>query len=240
MSFFSTVLRRLEAPRTRVEIAKNEPVGSHIRKITLKVADPAAAPRYPIGSYVQPMIGGVVPRAYSVVEDTGEGCIIIVSTSGHGAGARFFETVPAGTAIDVYGPFDDFQYRYDTKRPKIFFATGTGVAPFIRMAQEAITEKTPSLLVLGVPEESDIPYYDYFKSLTANTDLFDFFPVLSKPTPEWKGGKGYVTNQFVGNEDYLRRSDIYVCGIPPMVHGVQKMLVTERVPQNQIFVQKFG
>ena len=51
-------------------------------------------------------------------------------------------------------PFDDYQYRPGTGRPKVFIAAGTGVAPFVRMVPQAVAEGVPVLLVLGVHAQS--------------------------------------------------------------------------------------
>jgi NAD(P)H-flavin reductase len=123
----------------------------------------------------------------------------------------------------------------------MFLATGTGVAPFIGMAREAMREQVPALLVLGVPKEEDIPYRKYFDQLHSEYELFTPLYVLSRPDPSWTGARGYVTDQFTGTlEEWLRVSDVYVCGVPMMVEGTIDMLRRVGVPKQQTFVQKFG
>lgn len=221
-------------------IASTERIGSHIQKVVLAFR-PSAGLHFEIGSYITPMIGGVVPRSYSIVDWTSSTCTIIVSFSGMGVGARYFATAPAGTTIPVYGPYSDYPYRYGTGHSKIFLATGTGVAPFVKMVPEAIKEGALSLLVLGVPREEDIPYRAYFEELERSSDSFHPLFTLSRPGPNWRGGKGYVTEQFTGKrEEWLRTSDVYVCGVPGMIEGSLAMLKRLRVPRSQIFVQQFG
>lgn len=242
MSFFKSIGDWLEAEHMTMRVAETERIGSHIQKVTLHSIDQSDI-NFPIGSYIQPMIGGCVPRAYSVAEELADGCVIIVSLSGGGVGARFFGSAKVDEVLKVYGPFDDFQFHPKTGLPKIFLATGTGVAPFVRMIKNAVEEAAPTSLILGVPESSDIPYYSYFKSLAQGyPNLFKFIPVLSRPDAAWAGAKGYITNQFTGHaaEEYLRSSDVYVCGHPLMVAGVQKMISGVGVPKKQIFIQKFG
>ncbi len=240
MSIFENLLARLEAVPLQMQITSSEPIGSHIQKVTLAYPR-GQAKEFPIGSYIQPMIAGCIPRAYSIVEATDRNCTIIVSTSGRGVGARFFENAPVGTPIESFGPFSDFPYRYGTGRSKIFLATGTGVAPFVRMIPEAIHENLPALLALGVPEERDIPYRAYLESLSARTPSFHCLFVLSRASKTWEGPRGYITDQFEGTrEEWLRASDVYVCGIPAMTEGTRELLRRVHVPRKQIFVQKFG
>ncbi len=240
MSIFSKLVEHLGEQSIQMKIIKSIRVGSHIQQVTLQFR-PLTSYTFEVGSYIQPMIGGCIPRAYSVAEVTENTCTIIVSFSGMGVGARFFSQVPVGTCVNVYGPYNDFPYQYGTGRSKVFLATGTGVAPFIRMSEEAVKEEVPVLLALGIPKEEDIPYRERFEALqNQNKNFFCLFS-LSLPNPEWKGAKGYITDQFDDEgKEWLMKSDVYICGVPPMVEGTLVMLKRFRVPKKQIFVQKFG
>ena len=240
MSFFSVLVKRLEEPFVTMNVVSTQRIGSHIQKVVLTYPGNAGL-RFGIGCYITPMVGGKVPRSYSIVEWTDTTCTIIVSFSGMGVGARYFATAPVGTRVMVYGPYSDFPYHPGTGRSKIFLATGTGVAPFVKMVPEAMREGMLSMLVLGVPREDDIPYRQYFEKLRQSGELFYPLFTLSRPEADWKGGRGYVTDQFTGErEEWLRTSDVYVCGVPGMIEGALAMLRRARVPKKQIFVQQFG
>lgn len=240
MSFSSTIKHWFtEAPHFEGTIIVSERIGSRIQKVTIALPSPVETP-FSIGSYVQPMTWGCVPRAYSVALADTRSFTLLVSFSGKGAGARFFRDAQVGDKVTCYGPFDDFPYRYGTGRPKVFFATSTGVAPFRRMVEEAIKEGVPSVLLLGSPKESDIALRSDFDELSRKYQSFTFVPCLSAPDTAWTGARGYVTDQASGKEDFLRKSDIYICGIPVMTLGVLEVLKSIGVPEKQIFVQKFG
>ncbi len=239
MSIFDQWQERLEAQNAEMTIVRSTRIGSHVQDVTLRL------PRgmkweFAIGSYIQPMIGGCIPRCYSVADYDATSCRLIVSFSRHGVGSRFFAEAPVGTKVRVYGPFDDFPFVYDTHRPKMFFATGTGVAPFLLMVQEAIKEHEPCMLLLGSPEEHDLCFNDEFSQLATVHEHFHYVPVLSHPDDSWKGEHGYITTVASKHPDLLRKSDIYVCGVPPMVEGVQRMIDQYAVPKDQLFIQKFG
>lgn len=222
-----------------MKIIESEKIGSHIQKITLKF-EGSDKKKFPVGSYIQPMIGGYVPRAYSVVGSTDTTCTIIVSFSGMGVGARYFAKAQVGTEIKVYGPFDDFPYRAATRRPKVFIATGTGVAPFVEMVLLAINEGVESTLLMGSSTIADIPFYNYFEELASKYKNFHFTPTLSRADSSWKGNRGYVGQILPQMRDQLLQSDIYVCGVPPMISDVNNVLSKMKIPKEQIFVQKFG
>lgn len=228
-----------EAPHFEGTIIVSERIGTRIQKVTIALPSLVATP-FPIGCYVQTMTWGYIPRAYSVATADTRSFTILVSFSGGGAGARFFRDKTVGDKITCYGPFDDFPYRYGTGRPKVFFATSTGVSPFRRMIEESIKENVVSVLLLGSPKESDVAFKSEFEALSQNHSSFTFVPCLSGADPSWAGARGYVTDQVRGKEEFLKRSDVYICGIPVMTLGVLDVLRTIGVPENQIFVQKFG
>lgn len=240
MSITSTIRHWFtEAPHFEGTIAVSERIGSRIQKVTIALPTPVATP-FPIGCYVQTVTWGCVPRAYSVATADTNSFTLLVSFSGGGAGARFFRDATVGTTVTCYGPFDDFPYRYGTGRSKVFFATSTGVAPFRRMIEEAIKEHVPSVLLLGSPKESDVAFKSELEALSRANPSFTFIPTLSMPDPSWTGAHGYVTDHIAKNAPIVRKSDIYICGIPPMTMGVLAALEKINMPAKQIFVQKFG
>ena len=240
MSIFKTIKRWFtEAPHFEVTIIATERIGSRIQKVTICLPDGTSGP-FPLGSYVVVYTWGYVPRAYSVAKTDARSFTLLVSFSGGGAGTRFFRDATIGTKVVCYGPFDDFPYSYGTGRPKVFFATSTGVAPFRMMIDEAMKEGLSATLYLGSPKENDIAFKDEFQGITRAHPSFIFSPTLSNPDPSWQGARGFITDHIAKDAEVMRKSDIYICGIPPMTMGVLAALEKTRVPKEQIFVQKFG
>lgn len=243
MSFFKQIYNTIhawfeEAPHFTGTIIATERIGSRIQKITIALPSLISKP-FPLGCYIQADTWGHIPRAYSVATADTKSFTLLVIFAGMGAGARFFKDAPVGTEVVCYGPFDDFPYRYGTSRSKVFFATSTGVAPFRRMIEEALKENVESILLLGTPKEEDIAFKKDFEFLAQNP-LFHFIPVLSVGDPSWKGARGFITDHTSDKVDFLKKSDVYICGVPIMTMGVLDLLKKIGVPEKQIFVQKFG
>lgn len=240
MSLSKHIRTWIEEPIREFQILRSERIGSHIQKVTLAFAQNDGP--FPVGSYVQFVIEGVVPRAYSVADSTVDTCTIIVSFGGMGVGSRYFAGAPTGTQIRAYGPYDDFPYHKGNERTKLFLATGTGVAPFVRMIRSAIKEGVSSALLLGSPTEGDLPYHSYFQELAdTSKNEFTYFPVLSKPHNKWQGGKGYITRYLpqLFQEYSMEHCDVYVCGVPIMVYDVKRLLKRVGFPKQQLFIQEF-
>ncbi len=229
-----------EAPHWNGTIIESERIGSRIQKVRIELPEFIIAP-FPLGSYVTAVTWDCVPRCYSTAKSDDRSFTLLVSFSGGGCGARFFRDSPVGTKVLFYGPFDDFPYRYGTSRPKVFFATSTGIAPFRMMLDEAIKEGVHSTIYIGSPKESDVALREEFETLEKqHPKLVKFQPVLSNSDESWKGARGYVTDYIPKNAETIRKSDIYICGIPPMTLGVLRALEDIDMPKEQIFVQKFG
>lgn len=239
MSFFSWVKAALEQPTFTMVVRAAERVGSHMQLVSLELAGDGRW-NVPPGSYIQVHIGGVVPRAYSVVDADEHSGSLLVSFSRHGVGARFFETVQPGTVIEVRGPFTDFAYTKGGTRPKVFVATGSGIAPFKRMVAAALQEGLRCTLVFGVPTPADLAFADYFDKLAADNLSFTFMPVISRPTPEWRRAVGHVTDVLWENPEQVAESDLYVCGIQPMVDETRRIIRRFHMPREQIFIESFG
>lgn len=242
MSFIPRTVRNLfaEAPHFTGTIIESERIGSRIQRVRIGLPEFVKAP-FPLGSYVTAVTWDCVPRCYSTAKTDDHSFTLLVSFSGGGCGARFFRDSLVGTKVLFYGPFDDFPYRHGTGRPKVFFATSTGIAPFRMMLDEAVKEGVHSTIYLGSPKESDIALRNDFEELQKqHSSLVTFHPVLSNSDETWKGARGYVTDYIPKNAESIKKSDIYICGIPPMTFGVLSALESIDMPKKQIFVQKFG
>ena len=89
------------------------------------------------------------------------------------------------------------------------------------------------------PKEEDIAFKKDFEELAKNP-LFRFIPVLSAGNPEWKGARGFLTSHIPDKVDFIKKSDVYICGVPIMTASVLDALKKISMPEEQIFVQKFG
>ena len=114
----------------------------------------------------------------------------------------------------------------------LFFATGTGVAPFRGMVRDLLASASESriTLVLGSPYASDLIYHDEFRALAASNPRFSYLPTLSRER-QADGAPGcYVHDRFTTHREQLEptlrsgRALIYVCGIAGMELGVVQQL----------------
>lgn len=117
----------------------------------------------------------------------------------------------------------------------LFFATGTGVAPFRGMVMDLMEKnsKNEITLIFGSPYRTDLLYGDYFKPLAKATENFHFLTSISRENPRADGTKHYVQYQLIDNrellEPILRKPNtlIYVCGLKGMETGIYQILAQQ-------------
>lgn len=109
----------------------------------------------------------------------------------------------------------------------VFFATGTGIAPFRGMVLDLLRSGVNSrvVLVMGSPYTTDLMYDELFRSLEASHPNFTYLTAISR---EGSGaaGRAYVQDRLVSHREFFgpllasERTLIYVCGLAGMEIGI--------------------
>lgn len=110
----------------------------------------------------------------------------------------------------------------------VFFATGTGIAPFRGMIRELLVARQPSrvVLVMGSPYASDLIYHAELQELAAANPNFTYLTAISRERQADGAPPMYAHDRLRYSADVLLpvlespRSLIYVCGIAGMELGV--------------------
>jgi len=113
----------------------------------------------------------------------------------------------------------------------IFFATGTGIAPFRGMIHDLLDSGCESkiVLVMGSPYASDLLYHDELERLAEEHPGFTYLTAISREHSA-EGGRIYVQDRIRTHADLIApileddRSLVYVCGIAGMELGIFREL----------------
>jgi ferredoxin-NADP reductase len=136
---------------------------------------------------------------------------------------------PIGTRFNFSGPQGYFTFK-PSRRPAVFVATGTGVAPFVSMARSGVTGFT---LLHGVRTAADFYYASVFKSTAKH-----YIPCLSESHASPKDVfHGRVTD-FLYKNLAPGRYDFYLCGRREMIRDVT-ICVDEKFPDSLVFTEIF-
>lgn len=187
-----------------------------------------------------PLEGGEVRRPYSISSPSSalprfDLCVSKVNPKGVSGWLYNLET---GSTLQVSRALGTFTFKSPPGREVVFLATGTGVAPFRAMLLErlAAADSRRFTLVLGSGHAVNLAYHDEFKALARSHPNFQYVPTLTRATEfEWSGARGRVQERFLESFQGRTDIDVYVCGIPVMVHAVKALLRDGGLPPKQIF-----
>lgn len=179
-----------------------------------------------------------VNRSMSIASPPSEKNSILVAhdVSPMGPYSQWTVKAKVGDTMQFVGPLGIFIPDKESKRKKIFIATGSGIAPFHGMLFDGFS--TPVALYWGLRHEEDIFWKDEFEDLEKQYPGFNFHLVLSKPHQGWQGKVGHVT-AYVFREKELTNSDFYLCGSREMIKEMEERLLSAGVPKQQIKKELF-
>jgi ferredoxin-NADP reductase len=178
------------------------------------------------------LIHGGCERQYSLVSTVDDRILAIcVRHIPGGALTPVLAGAEAGTRFQLTGPHGYFIFR-PSRRPAVFAATGTGIAPFVAMARSGVSGFT---LLHGVRTPDELYYQQVFEGIPVH-----YRPCLSGETtagalPAAFAGKvtGYVKKHLV-----RRPYDFYLCGRREMIRDVT-LLADERFPGSHVYTELF-
>ena len=151
--------------------------------------------------------------------------------------SNYLSNLKPGDKVKVTGPSgrryllptNALEYNY------VFFATGTGIAPFRGMIMELFEKGMANqvALVFGCPYRTDIIYPAYFSEMESEYENFHYFKIISREDRRDDGSKYYVQTAIDDRSDILspilskQNTLIYLCGMKGMETGIYKNLATK-------------
>lgn len=170
-----------------------------------------------------------VLRAYSVSSDdreTKKFSLIFKKVPGGTASTYIWNSL-VGDLLDFTGPFGRVFFPEPPCQQLIFFNTGSGVAQHLSYLR-SFADKYPDLnckMYFGLYTEKEIYYQKELLDLQKKLKNFEFHFVLSEPSLEWKGRKGYVQD-FLNEFDYQKiETRFFLCGNGAMIRDTRKILL---------------
>lgn len=121
----------------------------------------------------------------------------------------------------------------------IFFATGTGIAPFRGMIMELFKNgfQNQCILIFGCSYRTDLLYADYFEEMEKKHDGFHYIKSISREERRKDGSKYYVQTMLDEKNELFApvlsqdNTLIYLCGMKGMESGIYKELIRQGYPE---------
>jgi benzoate/toluate 1,2-dioxygenase reductase component len=178
-------------------------------------------------------------RSYSFSRDSGgDELEFIIKLVPNGLMSDFLrDKAKVGSILNLKGPTGSFYLR-DLHHPTLFFAGGTGIAPFLAMLEKLAKHKVkqPIQLFYGANAEEHLVELERLNAFK-KTMPFEYHTVSVAPTPNH--AQGFV-NQWI-TKDILKAKeyDIYICGPNVMVESVKASLAKAGIKIANFYLEKF-
>ncbi len=235
----SSAACKVEAATYETEITELSFLSSEIVKLRTKIKDGSSITFLP-GQYANILVpGSTQTRSYSFscLSDTNEMEFIIRLMPNAGLMSDYLRTATLGETLTITGPVGGF-YSREIKRETLFFAGGTGIAPFIAMLEKLNKDANPQPIKLfyGATTVENIVELERLKTYT-NLSV-QTYPCVSSEASE-PYANGYVTQWITKQELALEAYDIYVCGPNAMVDAVKASLEEKQIHYENFYTEKF-
>ncbi len=182
-------------------------------------------------------------RAYSIAssEQDRSGFRLLFKYVPQGKASEFVWSLRGGETLQFTGPFGRVFFAEPPTEQVVFLNTGTGVSQHYSYLVSKI-KAFPNLryrLFFGVRQEEDIYFESELKELKNELRDFEFEYVLSRPSADWKGRRGYV-QQCLEELDFMKTpTTFYLCGNGGMIKDTKEILSSAGFDPKKIFAEAF-
>ncbi len=222
------------------EVIAAEPLSETSFNLRIKLDKPLG---FLPGQYVNVSVPGTQEtRSYSFSSKPGveEATFLIRNLEGGVMSSYLADRVASGDRVELTGPMGIFYLR-EMKRPQLWLAGGTGLAPFLAMLEKVAEDGTdqPIKLYYAVTKAADLVELDRVEQLAEKIGCVTVVTILAADDEEHEL-KGYVTDHLSAQDLNDGEIDAYLCGPPPMVDAVSAHFKTLGVEPAQFFYEKFN
>jgi predicted ferric reductase len=235
------ILFHLEVFRLKYEIVSLTVVGDNTFEIKMK---PKSA------KVITPQPGQFVYVKHALVPETHPFSVSAYDSATHeltiaikdlGPFSHLMETAQIGDPVSLDGAYGVFmQEAIATSSPLVLLAGGIGCSPmmpFIQKLEDGWNKEVT--MFMGNRERKDIPYFDRLTKLASEKPNFKIVHILEN-TEDDAFEKGYITGDVLKKylKDNLLAYEYFVCGPPPMMAAMDKLLKTVAHP-SRIHFERF-
>lgn len=183
-------------------------------------------------------------RAYSIASDENKKneLRLLIKYVENGVASNFVWNLKGQETLNFTGPFGRVFFQEPPTDQVIFVNTGTGIAQhYSYLLSKAQSHSTVRYRMLfGLRCEQDIYFQQELSQLKSALHDFDFEYVLSRPSDDWTGKKGYVQH-FIDQYNFESLpTTFYLCGNGNMIKEIKQYLIEEKsFDKSKIFSEAF-
>jgi CDP-4-dehydro-6-deoxyglucose reductase len=241
------VIKRLPARVEQALPLSHDVIGLHLRL-------PAAEEfRFEAGQYLDIMLPGGRRRSFSIASPPHASRLLELHVR-RVVGGEFSEPLfnedARSDLLRIEGPLGQFVYRPGAA-PMLMVGGGTGLAPLLSILRHVVENGIEREMTLywGVRGERDLYARATLEDLVRRSIAghaaigrparLRYVPVLSEPSPEWRGSRGWVHEAVLRDIDDLEKYDVYAAGPPEMIAAVRREFARRGVAASRLFFDSF-
>jgi predicted ferric reductase len=150
--------------------------------------------------------------------------------------------VPVGQRVYLDGPYGAFTIGNPADM-HVLIAGGIGVTPMMSMIRTLADQgdRRPIVLLYGAQDWDSITFREELEALKARLDLTIVY-VLSKPSPGWRGEKGFISAAIFKRHLPPPYADheYFICGPNVMMDAIEKALGEMNVPMSKYHSERYS
>ena len=241
-------IKRLPARIERALPLSHDVMGLFLR---LPVAE---AFQFQAGQYVDIMLPGGRRRSFSIASPPHAARLLelhVRRVAGGEFSDRLFDQDSQNALLTIEGPLGQFAYRpraaTPDAAPMLLVGGGTGLAPLLSILRHVVENgiERDMIIYWGVRSERDLYAHALLEDLAQRCPAdgrparLRYVPVLSEPSPAWRGSRGFVHAAVLKDIDDLEKYDVYAAGPPAMIAAVRSEFGRRGVAANRLFFDSF-
>jgi CDP-4-dehydro-6-deoxyglucose reductase, E3 len=241
------LVKRLPARIERALPLSHDVMGLYLRL-------PAAEEfRFEAGQYIDIMLTGGRRRSFSIASPPHDSRLLelhVRRVEGGEFSAPLFNDNRSSSLLTTEGPLGQFVYRSGVA-PMLLIGGGTGLAPLLSILRHVIETgiEREMHVFWGVRAERDLYAQAALEDLVARASdgrprdgsraSLRYVPVLSEPTPVWRGARGWVHEAVLEDIGDLKKYDVYAAGPPAMIAAVRRDFALRGADPSRLFFDSF-
>ncbi len=196
---------------------------------------------------VEPEPGKTIRRSYTIASSPTQSAFveITVKREAHGTVSSFLhDKVAAGDLLKVSGPFGNFTFTGSDADSIVLVAGGVGITPMMSVLRYLTDTAWPGeiFFVYGARSTDEFVFREEIERLERRHDRLHVLATMQRsPGTAWLGPEGHLTKELLQSAvPDIGRRRVHLCGPPPMMASVKRMLEELGVPSAQVHTEAFG
>ncbi len=194
------------------------------------------------GQFLNVLVQKPYKRPFSIVEIKENNLKLIADVSGSlpGYGSTYFRELEVGQSTLVYGPMGRYAVK-ETELPKVFIATGAGIAPFIPMIKTLMKSNLTGSVHLFFGSRflaDDIVAYKFLHEEIASKNII-YTRCITQPEGNYLDFELGRVNEVIKTKSFdWQHTEFYICGNNQMIKNTKEVLIN--LGADKIYIENYG